>query len=54
MTDVFFMGGYGPYVWSCIGLTLIVLTICTVLARRRQSRIFDDIRTQLSATEPKQ
>ncbi|MDH4046528.1 MAG: heme exporter protein CcmD [Gammaproteobacteria bacterium] len=45
------MGGYGPYVWSCIGLTLIVLAVCAISARRRQHRIFNDIRTQLKAME---
>jgi heme exporter protein D len=51
MTDFFAMGGYGGYVWSCVGLTLTVLVICTILAVRRQRSIINDIRARLSATE---
>lgn len=29
------MGGYGGYVWSCYGLTLVALTALAVIARRR-------------------
>jgi heme exporter protein CcmD len=28
------MGGYGPYVWSCFGLTAAVLVFNLVAARR--------------------
>ncbi len=30
MMEVLAMGGYGAYVWSSFGLTLIVVVICVV------------------------
>ncbi|RLA23246.1 MAG: heme exporter protein CcmD [Gammaproteobacteria bacterium] len=49
MTDALAMGGYGVYVWSCFGLTLIVIIICTVQAWRRHRTIFNNARTQIRA-----
>jgi heme exporter protein CcmD len=34
LTDVLDMGDYGVYVWSCYGLTLVVLVLNVWLARR--------------------
>lgn len=52
MTDYFAMGIYGPYVWSCMGLTLIVLIICAAQSSRRQRRMLDDIRRKIINAEP--
>jgi heme exporter protein CcmD len=54
MTEALTMGAYGPYVWSCFGLTLIVLVICTVQAKRRHRHVFNDIRTRLCAMDADQ
>ena len=35
MAEFFAMGGYAPYVWSTFGVTLVVLVINVVMARRR-------------------
>lgn len=49
--DAFAMGDYGAYVWSCFGLTLIVLIICGVQARRRHLAVFNNVRMRLRAME---
>jgi len=51
MTDAMTMGNYGVYVWSCFGLTLIVLIVCTVQAWQRHRTILNNIRTQIRAME---
>ncbi len=45
------MGGYGAYVWSSFGLTLIVLIVCVVQARRRHQTVLQQIKTRLRAME---
>lgn len=35
LSDFFQMSGYAPYVWSCYGLTLVVLVGMDWAARRR-------------------
>ncbi len=35
MSEFFAMGGYAPYVWSTFGLTLAVLVINVIAAKRR-------------------
>ena len=49
--DALAMGDYGAYVWSCFGLTLIVLIVCTVQAKRRHSNVFSSVKTRLRAME---
>ena len=49
MSEALAMGGYGAYVWSSVGLTLIVLILCAVLARRRHRSVLHDIRAQIGA-----
>jgi heme exporter protein CcmD len=51
MSEALIMGGYGSYVWSCVGLTAIVLVFCAVRAWQRQQKIVHDIRLQLNAME---
>ena len=33
MNDFFEMSGYAPYVWSCVGISLVVLTALVLEAR---------------------
>ncbi len=49
MSETLAMGGYGAYVWSSVGLTVIVVVMCAVLARRRHRSVLNDIRAQISA-----
>jgi heme exporter protein CcmD len=51
MSEMLAMGGYGAYVWSCFGLTLIVLVICLVQGRRRHEAVCRSVRTRLRAME---
>jgi len=48
------MGGYGAYVWSSFGLTLIVVIICVVQVNRRHQQVLSDIRMRLRAMEAEQ
>ncbi|HSD70618.1 MAG TPA: heme exporter protein CcmD [Woeseiaceae bacterium] len=54
MSDTLAMGGYGAYVWSSVGLTVIVLVLCAVQARRRYRNVLQQIRAQNGATETKE
>lgn len=49
--DYLAMGHYGAYVWSSFALTLIVLVVCVVQARRRQQATIREIRMRLRAME---
>jgi heme exporter protein CcmD len=51
MNDVLGMGGYGAYVWTSFGLTLVVLVICVLQGRRRHARIINEVRTRIRAME---
>lgn len=39
MTDFFSMGGYGSYVWSAWGLTVVVMTINLILPLRKHRQL---------------
>lgn len=54
MMETLSMGDYGAYVWSSFGLTLIVLVICVVQAKRRHTLIYNAIKTRLMAMEADQ
>ncbi|MDH3441702.1 MAG: heme exporter protein CcmD [Gammaproteobacteria bacterium] len=51
MSEILAMGGYGAYVWSSFGLTLIVLVICVVQGRRRHTSVLHDVKTRIRAME---
>lgn len=51
MMDVLAMGGYGPYIWTCFGLTLAVMVITVVQARRHHSNVYREIEQRLKAME---
>ena len=37
----FYMGGYGFYVWSSYGITLVVLVLNYILPRIREKKLID-------------
>ena len=43
------MGGYGAYVWSCFGLTLLIIVFSEWRARIRHKRVYRDIEVRLKA-----
>ena len=51
MSAALAMGDYGAYVWSCFGLTFIVVAICVWQARSRQEKMYRQIETRLKAME---
>ncbi len=54
MMEALAMGGYGAYVWSSFGFTLIVVIICVVQVKRRHRQVINDIKTRLRAMETNQ
>jgi heme exporter protein D len=51
MSEIFAMGNYGAYVWSCFGLTLAVLVICVVQGAQRHKSVLNDVKTRIRAME---
>ena len=47
--DVFAMGGYGGFVWSCYALTAIVLVVCEWRGRLRHRKVYRDIEVRIKA-----
>ena len=48
------MGGYGAYVWSCFGLTLLIIVFSEWRARIRHRRVYRDIEVRLKALEERE
>ena len=48
------MGNYGPYVWSCFALTLIVVVVVDWRSRVRHNRIYRDVEVRIKALEERQ
>ena len=48
------MGGYGAYVWSCFGLTLVIVVFSEWRARIRHKRVYRDIEVRLKALEERE
>jgi heme exporter protein D len=46
INDFIHMGGYGLYVWGSYGVTLAVMVVEALLARRRLARAREAIRTE--------
>ena len=44
MSEFFQMGGYGAYVWSAYGLSLVVLVLNVVAARKRHLNVRKEIK----------
>ena len=45
------MGSYAPYVWTCFGLTLLVLIINEWRVRARHTSVYRDIEVRIKALE---
>ena len=45
------MGNYGAYVWSCFGLTLVVVIFSDWRARLRHKRVYREIEVRIKALE---
>lgn len=48
------MGNYGPYVWSCFALTLIVVVVVDWRSRVRHNQVYRDIEVRIKALEERQ
>ena len=44
MSEFFAMGGYAPYVWSTFGITLVVLVINVIAAKRRLRQVREQLK----------
>ena len=44
IAEFFAMGGYGQFVWSAIGLTLILITIEIITVRRQYKKVVQRIK----------
>ena len=44
MNEFFHMGGYGAYVWSAYGLSIVVLALNVVAARKRNLNVKKEIK----------
>ena len=47
--DALSMGGYGAYVWTSYGFTLVVLVILEWRARSRHRKVYRDIEVRIKA-----
>ena len=52
--EAFTMGDYGPYVWSCYALTLVIVVFSDWRARLRQKQVYRDIEVRLKALEDRE
>jgi heme exporter protein D len=47
-SEFFHMGGYAFEVWTCWGLTLLVLCAFVIIPKRRNAKIKEGIKRQIS------
>ena len=52
--DALAMGNYGAYVWSCFGLTLIVMLLSEWRSRLRHKQVYRDIEVRIKALEERE
>ncbi|MDX1405412.1 MAG: heme exporter protein CcmD [Woeseiaceae bacterium] len=52
--EILAMGKYGAYIWSSFGITLAVLVICVMQARKRHRAVLDDLEARLKLMESEQ
>lgn len=50
--EMFAMGKYGAYVWSCFGLTFTVIAVCIWQARHRHRKVSREILRRADLLEP--
>ena len=43
IAEFFIMGGYGQFVWSSIGLTLVMITVEIIIVRRQHKKVVQRI-----------
>ena len=48
------MGGYGAYVWSCFGLTVVIVVFSEWRARTKHKRVYRDIEVRQKAREERE
>ena len=48
MADFFAMGGYGRYVWSAWGLTVVVMAINLILPLRKHRQLQKQMQTDIN------
>lgn len=51
MSEFFAMGGYGTFVWPCVGLSFAILAGLMLTARRRLRDVHRQIRRRNAAPE---
>lgn len=51
MSDFFAMGGYGAFVWPCVGLSFGILAVLMLTARRRLRDVHRQIRHRNAAPD---
>ena len=51
MMEMLAMGEYGPFVWSCYLMTLLVVIVSTIQAKRWHRRITEVIEQRLKVEE---
>ena len=54
MMDAIAMGDYGAYVWTCIGLAVLIVGFNEWLARSRHRKVYRDVEVRIRALEEKQ
>lgn len=48
------MGKYGIYVWSCFGITFLMVLAMDVMSRMRHKRIYREIEVRIKALEDRE
>ena len=48
------MGKYGIYVWSCFGITFLVVIAMDVMSRARHKRTYREIEVRIKALEERE
>ena len=48
------MGKYGIYVWSCFGITFLVVIGMDILSRARHRRIYREVEVRIKALEDRE
>lgn len=51
MSEFFAMGGYGAFVWPCVGLSFAILAVLQLTARRRLRSVHRRIRHRNASPE---
>ena len=52
--DALAMGKYGIYVWSCFGITLLMVVAMDVMSRIRHKRVYREIEVRIKALEDRE